>query len=110
MTQEDLDMLVEKDGTRYAVLVEKQERGVGQRFIKKMENAMEKYNCEKGIIVNNGEFDDLDQAAAGYGDIELWDRERIIQELLTLQGIEDTQNRGVTYHLRKFFSWVWYGR
>ncbi len=108
--KEDLDMLVEKDGIRFAVLVEKRGMGVGQRFIKKLENAMEKYNCAKGIIINNGEFDELDQATAGYGDIELWDRERIIKELLTLQGLEDTQNRGFTYHLRNFFSWVWYGR
>ncbi len=106
---EGVDILIEKDGTRFAVLVEKRERGVGQRVFKKLENAMDKYNCEKGIIINNGEFDNPDREAAGYGDIELWGRERIMRELLALQGVEDTQNRGFTFHLRNFFSWVWYG-
>ena len=106
---EGVDMLIEKDGTRFAVLVETRRNGVGQRLFKKLEDAMERYNCEKGIIINNGEFDTFDRDAAGYGDIELWNRERIIRELLALQGIEDTKGRGFNYHARNFFRWVWHG-
>lgn len=102
-------ILVKKDETRFAVLAESRTHGVGQGVFTRLENAMDRYNCEKGIIINNGNFDSFDRDAAGYGDIELWDRERIIRELLALQGIEDPKGRGITFHLGNFFRWVWNG-
>lgn len=106
---EGVDILVEKDGIRYAVLIERKENGVGQRAFRKLEHGMERYNCEKGIIINTGYFNNYDQEAAGYGDIELWDRQVLIKELLNLQGIEDNKGRGFNYYFQNFFRWVWHG-
>ncbi len=102
-------ILVKKDETRFAVLAESRKNGVGQGVFTKLENAMDRYNCERGIIINNGKFNSFDRDAAGYGDIELWDRERIIRELLALQGIEDPKGRGIAFHFGNFFRWVWNG-
>lgn len=107
--QETVDIVVDKEENRYAVLVEKRENGVGQQVFRKLEYAMEKYGCNKGIIINTGFFNSIDEEAASYGDIELWDREKLIRELLNLQGIEDTQGRDFNYHFKNFFRWVWHG-
>ena len=107
--QDDVDILVVKEGIRYAVLVEKKQNGVGNAVFKKLEDAMEKYNCEKGIIINNGMFSKRDQQEAGYGDIELWDRNKLIQDLLYLQGVEDTHGLSIHYYFHNFVRWVWRG-
>ncbi|MEW5922198.1 MAG: restriction endonuclease [Bacillota bacterium] len=107
--REDVDLLVQKEGIRYAVLVEVKENGVGNKVFQKLEEAMAKYNCGKGIIINNGRFNKIDHQEAGYGDIELWDRDKLIRDLLYLQGIEDPKGHGFGFYFHDFLRWVWRG-
>ncbi len=107
--RENVDLLMQKEETCYAVLVEAKENGVGRAAFQKLESAMEKYNCTKGIIINIGYFNKFDQQEAAYGDIELWDREKIIKGLLSLQGIEDTRGHGFGFYFQDFWRWVWRG-
>ncbi len=100
------DALVKKDGKKYAVMVEKKESGISPRIFNRLEKAMVDHDCDHGIIINNGSFTDEELEQGKLRSIEMWDRDRIIRELLRLQGKEDTKGQPFLFYVNDFFRWI----
>ncbi len=100
------DAFVKNNGEKYAVFVEKKEHGINPRVFIRLEKAMSDHNCNRGMIINNGFFtrDELEQGALR--SIEMWDRDRIIKELLHLQGKEDFKDQPIYFYVNDFFKWL----
>ncbi len=100
------DALVKKDGKKCAVMVEKKDSGISPRIFNRLEKAMGDHDCDHGILINNGSFseEELEQGELRF--IEMWDRDRIIKELLRLQGKEDTKGQPFLFYVKDFFRWI----
>jgi len=105
----EVDALAEKDGSRYAVVARKWDQGMGTHVLVRLERTMQKYGCSKAIIVNNGVFEPVELEEGEKKGIELWDREKLIKELLRLQGREDPGGRELSYYVNDFWKWLWGG-
>lgn len=101
-----VDALVVKDGKKYALIIEKREKGVGKRLLDRLKRAILDHGCQGGIIINNGNFSPEELEEGRLMGLELWDRNRLIRELLTLQGKEDPAGRGFSFYIWDFFRWL----
>ncbi len=104
-----VDLLTEKEGVRYAVLVERKEKGVGETAFYKLAKGMEQFDCGAGLLINNGRFTEEELQEAAAKNIKLWDRDKLIKELLRLQSLEDTADRSFAFYIKDFCNWVWKG-
>ncbi len=100
------DAFVKNNGEKYAVIVEKKDRGINPRAFIRLEKAMGDHNCDKGLIINNGFFTREEWEQGALRSIEMWDRDRIIKELLHLQGKEDVKDQPVLFYINNFFKWL----
>ncbi len=100
------DALVKKDGLKYAVMIDRNESGISPLIFSRLEKAMQSHDCERGIIIKNGyfSFEELEQGRLR--SLEMWDRDRLIKELLYLQGKEDPKDQPFFFYIGDFFRWL----
>jgi len=85
-------ILKTKTGERISVQAKKStKKNIGVAALGDIVRAMRYYQTPKGIVVTNQYFTkDMREEASNYSDIELWDRERLVDELSRVEGFKET--------------------
>ncbi|NLU49255.1 MAG: restriction endonuclease [Syntrophomonadaceae bacterium] len=77
------DLVLFKGGIKTVVQAKKRtSQNVGVKVLGELTRAMKYHNAQRGIVVTNRYFTrEMLEEASEYDDIELWDRERLVQEI-----------------------------
>lgn len=95
-----VDLVLFKGGKKTVVQAKKRaSQNVGVKALGELLRGMKYHDAHKGIVVTNRYFTrEMIEEAEEYDDVELWDRDRLIQEIETSKGIVTTRsyeyNRG----------------
>lgn len=73
------DVIIEKDGLRTAVQAKCYGGLVGIDSVREVMGAMKYYQCPKAIVVTNSNFTNEAKTMAQAGEVELWDRNKLIE-------------------------------
>lgn len=79
------DIILNKDGIKTAVQVKRYSKKVSNRAVQEVVASLAKYKCQKGIVVTNNYFTQPARDLAKVNNIELWDREKLMKVLLSLE-------------------------
>lgn len=71
------DIIAEKDGNKYAFQCKRFSSSIGPKPIGEVLRGMNKYKCNKGIIITNNYFTKQAIQEAKVSNVELWDRDKI---------------------------------
>jgi restriction system protein len=80
------DLVIAKGGLRRAVQAKRHSRPVGIRAVQEVVGAVRHYGCQEALVVANRDFTPAARRLARDNGVELWDRARLVQELLTARG------------------------
>lgn len=72
------DIIANKDGEKYAFQCKRFSTPIGPKTIGEVLRGMNRYNCNKGIVVTNNYFTNQAIQEAKISNIELWDRNKLI--------------------------------
>ena len=75
------DIIAERNGVKIAFQCKRFSDKVGPKVVGEVLRGMNRYKCTKGIIVTNNYFTDQAIKEASISNIELWDRDKIINIL-----------------------------
>lgn len=75
------DLILTKDNLRTVVQAKRYSKPVGLSAVQEAVTARAKYNCAKALVVTNNTFTAQARELAFHNSTELWDRDRLIQEL-----------------------------
>ncbi len=78
------DLIISKDGQRIAVQAKRYSKPVGVQAIQEAVSAQAKYGCTGSMVVTNNTYTRQAQELAKHNRTELWDREKLVSEMLTL--------------------------
>ena len=78
------DLIVASDGRRTAVQVKRWKGRVGPRAIQEAVASKAKYRCQEALVVTNSYFTLAARELAKANGVELWNRERLARELLSV--------------------------
>ena len=78
------DLIVASDGRRTAVQVKRWKKRVGPHAVQEAVAAKAKYNCQEALVVTNSYFTVAARELAKANGVELWNRERLARELLSV--------------------------
>lgn len=101
-----VDALITKQERRTAVFFVRKSNGVGTPILDRLQQAMSAHNCQAGLIINSGYFTPEEKKEAEARGIHLWNRDRLIRELLRVQGIEDPKGKDAFAFLGNFWRWL----
>jgi restriction system protein len=76
------DLVVRRDGTKTVVQAKRRTRNVGVSAVQQAVAAKGYYNAEAAIVVANRRFTQQARILARRNKVELWDRERLVKEML----------------------------
>ena len=76
------DHILVKDGVRIAVQAKRYRNPVGVEHIYPVISSLRTYGCDQAIVVTNSTFTGPARQAAEHNAVELWDRNRLIAELV----------------------------
>jgi restriction system protein len=79
------DLVLSKDGQRTVVQVKRWTRRVSPKAVQEVVAAKAKYACERAMVVTNSFFTEAATELARVNKVELWDRDRLVRELLAHQ-------------------------
>lgn len=102
----DIDVVVARDDVYFGVLVVKDLSPHASTVIEKLSSAVKEYNLNYGLLVTNARINLGEIQEATSRNIEVWDREKLIQNLLLLQGISDPKRKPLFFYFGDFWSWV----
>lgn len=75
------DIIAEKNNIKYAFQCKRLSSSVGPKTIGEVLRGMHKYNCKKGVIITNNYFTKQAIEEGWISNIELWDRDKLIELL-----------------------------
>lgn len=71
------DIIAEKDGNKYAFQCKRFSSTIGPKPIGEVLRGMNKYKCNKGVVITNNYFTNQAIQEAEVSNVELWDRDKI---------------------------------
>lgn len=71
------DIVAEKDGNKYAFQCKRFSSTIGPKPIGEVLRGMNKYKCNKGVVITNNYFTNQAIQEAEVSNVELWDRDKI---------------------------------
>ncbi|MEG3908634.1 restriction endonuclease [Microcoleus sp. w1-18aA5] len=77
------DLILYKDGSKTVVQAKRSKNPVGIKAVQEVAGAVKHYNGNKGRVITNNRFTENAYNLAESNDIELWDRKRLIEFILT---------------------------
>ncbi|MEG4034654.1 restriction endonuclease [Microcoleus sp. S36b_A4] len=77
------DLILYKDGSKTVVQAKRSKNPVGIKAVQEVAGAVKYYNGNKGRVITNNRFTENAYNLAESNDIELWDRKRLIEFILT---------------------------
>ena len=87
------DIIAEKDGIRCAIQCKRFNNSVGPKVIGEVLRGMNRYECSKGIIITNNYFTNQAIKEAQISNVELWDRNKIINLIKNLDSDKISINK-----------------
>src|SRR5947209_15438972 len=78
------DLVIANNGRRSVVQAKRWKKRVSPRAIQEAVAAKAKYNCQDAMVVTNSYFTHAAQELATVNGVELWNRERLARELLSI--------------------------
>jgi restriction system protein len=84
------DLLLKKSGTRTVVQAKCWAKNVGIKAVQEVVGARAYYEADTAIVVSNRSFTKQAQELARKTDVALWNREKLVKQLLQLGGVEAT--------------------
>ena len=78
------DLVLSKDGVRTAVQAKRWKKNVGNKAVQEVFAAKESYRCTRAMVVTNSYFTEAAKKQAADCKVELWDRDQLVREMLTL--------------------------
>jgi restriction system protein len=84
-TQPDygVDLIIEKNGIKTAVQAKRYRGFVGEDAVRQVYTAMKLYNCTEAMVVTNSHFSQMAYNLAKSTNVKLWNRNRLINTLLS---------------------------
>lgn len=79
------DLILLKDGYKISVQAKRYKKPVGVKAVQEVYASLEKYVCDKGIVITNNYFTQNAKTLAESTKVELWDRDKLKEVLLTLK-------------------------
>jgi restriction system protein len=75
------DLILIKNGIRTVVQAKRYSKSVGLAAVQEAHTAKATYGCQKAMVITNASFTKGAKELARYNHVELWDREKLAQEL-----------------------------
>ncbi len=72
------DLILEKAGTRLVVQAKRWKQNVGIKAVQEAIGSIKHYNAHNGVVITNSYFTDNAKDLARSNNIELWDRDKLI--------------------------------
>jgi restriction system protein len=79
------DLIIEKDGLKTAVQAKRWKGKVGKAALYEVLGGQRSYNCDKELVVTNSFFTNQAKEFAQKTNVELWDRKKLVKQLLSTQ-------------------------
>jgi restriction system protein len=79
------DLILTRDGVRTAVQAKRHTRRIGNAAVQQALAGREHYGCQRAIVVTSSYFTEAARRQAASARVELWDRDRLTEELLTVE-------------------------
>jgi restriction system protein len=79
------DLVIAKDGIRTVVQAKRSSGSIGVRAVQEVLAAGKMYGCTKAIVVTNSRYTAQAQKLAEANGVELWDRDRLVSTIISLQ-------------------------
>jgi restriction system protein len=76
------DLVIEMGGARAVVQAKRWTKSVGVKAVQEAVAAKAMYRCSEAMVVTNSHFTPQARTLASANEVELWDRERLVEELL----------------------------
>ena len=80
------DLVTVKNGVKTAIQAKRYKNRVGVKAIQEAVASKGYYSCDKAMVVTNSFFTKQAIELARSNEVELWDRNRLVKELLTIKG------------------------
>ena len=77
------DLILYKDGSKTVVQAKRSKNPVGIKAVQEVAGAVRHYKGNKGIVITNNRFTENAYNLVESNDIELWDRKRLVEFILT---------------------------
>ncbi|MEG4232982.1 restriction endonuclease [Microcoleus sp. Pol11C3] len=77
------DLILYKDGSKTVVQAKRSKNPVGIKAVQEVAGAVRHYKGNKGRVITNNRFTENAYNLAESNDIELWDRKKLIEFILT---------------------------
>ncbi|MDI6771539.1 MAG: restriction endonuclease [bacterium] len=87
------DLVVSRGGERTVAQIKRWNRKVGVRAIQEVVAAKAKYGCQQALVATNSFYTEAAVDLARINRVELWDRDRLVRELLELNRGERESHR-----------------
>jgi restriction system protein len=89
------DLVLRKSGVRTVVQAKRYAKSVGVRAVQEVVAAKGYYDCDQSMVVSNSHYTKQARELASKNDVELWDRDMLIQQL-TATGAKQAARRAAT--------------
>jgi restriction system protein len=88
------DLVISRDGHRTAVQAKRYAKKVGVKAIQEVVASKPEYGCQRAIVVTNNYFTPQARHLADKNQVELWDRDRLVSELLAAKDVRSDAGKG----------------
>ncbi len=82
------DLILYKDGSKTVVQAKRSKNTVGIKAVQEVAGAVRHYNGNKGRVITNNRFTENACNLAKSNDVELWDRKKLIEFILTAKNYQ----------------------
>ena len=82
------DLILYKDGSTTVVQAKRSKNPVGIKAVQEVAGAVRHYNGNKGRVITNNRFTENACNLAKSNDVELWDRKKLIEFILTAKNYQ----------------------
>lgn len=84
------DLVLQKDGVQTVVQAKRYDRSVGVKAIQEAVAAKEYYKANQAMVVTNSYYSQQAKKLAAANQVELWDRDKLVNLLLSMQQMPAT--------------------
>ncbi len=82
------DLILDKDGSKTVVQAKRSKNSVGIKAVQEVAGAVRHYKGNKGRVITNNRFTENACKLAQSNDVELWDRKKLIEFILTAKNYQ----------------------
>jgi hypothetical protein len=92
------DVIASKDNIKYAFQCKRFESKIGPKPIGEVLRGMNKYKCDKGVVITNNYFTKQAETEGTLNNVELWDREYLAKLIATTSKKTIKEGNNIIYY------------